>query len=249
MLHKLLTLSCICFLVFIATASSQGQPSANPALDFMQLQNLYRSQSDQCWDLMNEQWTAWPAAPIQGPTGFTAEPGFRALVFSSALADAAESHNQNMISTRCNAHVCQNEEDPNLTEGKIIRKRIEAAGYPQDAIIGENLAWPPVADPQVAFEQWRKSIGNPAENTAGHNGNMLGCFWKAAGVSYTPGNDQSQWPHYWTVDFGSIDDSLTYIPPPAGQTCFQLPLRPGETISDETMLELIRNWILGVPLC
>ena len=147
------------------------QPGVEKAL--LELINQYRTQSGQCWDLLSDGWTPWPAGAV------------RSLSLSLELTKAALYHSQFMADHDCFAHQCPGEPD--------LQTRIEQAGYTGWTFIGENIA-AGIEAPEEAFETWR--------NSPGHNRNILACQFKEIGIGrvYAP---DSQYGWYWTTDFGS----------------------------------------------
>ncbi|MEM6837038.1 MAG: CAP domain-containing protein [Cyanobacteria bacterium P01_C01_bin.120] len=128
--------------------------------------------------------------------------GLPRLSLDLDLAEAAQSHSQNMASSDFFAH-----RDP---AGQSPRDRATDAGYERGAV-GENIA-AGQPTPQAVFNAWL--------NSPGHRANILSSTWNEIGVGYYySANDPGtvRYRTYWTQVFGrgDIESSSTNSAPPS----------------------------------
>lgn len=95
--------------------------------------------------------------------------GLAPLTRDTRLGTAARNHSVDMVRRGFFDHISP--------EGSTPSDRAMAAGYPGGA--GENIAANGTGSAASLFTQWKHS--------SGHNANMLGSGYKAAGMGVTPG--------------------------------------------------------------
>ncbi|MEM6520615.1 MAG: CAP domain-containing protein [Cyanobacteria bacterium P01_D01_bin.71] len=144
--------------------------------------------------------------------------GLPRLALDLDLAEAAQSHSQNMASSDFFAH-----DDP---AGLSPRDRANNAGY-EAGPVGENIAAGQLT-PQAVLEAWL--------NSPGHRANILNPTWNEIGVGhYYSANDSGNYAFrtYWTQVFGrgEIESSATATTPPPAPSPTSPP--PSPAASDE----------------
>lgn len=128
------------------------------------------------------------------------------------LADASESHSQNMATRNFFAHC-------DVDTGTRPQDRVTAAGYAWNAV-GENIA-AGYGTPEVVMDAWM--------NSSGHRANILSSTFRETGVGYVyDGSDvgnvrldqngdctadvfnQGPYRSYWTQNFGRTSGDTAY---------------------------------------
>ncbi|MGB7710754.1 MAG: CAP domain-containing protein [Microcoleus sp.] len=130
--------------------------------------------------------------------------GLSALTLNTQLANAAETHSQNMA--------LQDFFDHTGKDGSSIGTRITATGY-QFSTAAENIA-AGSSTPEQVLDSWM--------NSAGHRANILNPNLKEIGIGYYfLANDTGSvnWNYYWTQVFatsldGSVNPAPTSTPTP-----------------------------------
>ena len=114
--------------------------------------------------------------------------GLAPLVFSGALATAADVHATDMAATRVLGHTGSNGSSP--------KDRMVAAGYTFDTYWGENV-FQGGQSAQDAFDWWKASPG--------HDANMLGPNFVAIGIARAVDPTTNDW--FWATTFGGVADA------------------------------------------
>ena len=117
-----------------------------------------------------------------------AKAGLQPLSFDTRLAQAAETHSQNMAVQDFFSHIG--------ADGSVPEDRIEATGFELTGAVAENIAAMPT--PEEAVIGWM--------NSTGHRNNILDPEVTKTGVGYYYlGNDTGDvnYNHYWTQVFSS----------------------------------------------
>jgi uncharacterized protein YkwD len=131
---------------------------------------------------------------------FRAENNLKPLTLNQELANAAQSHSQNMASQDFFNHTGK--------DGSSPGDRTQDAGY-NSAAISENIAAGQTT-PQAVVESWK--------NSPGHRANILNPNSTEIGIGYFYLKDDTgsvNYNHYWTQVFGQGESASTPTPTPA----------------------------------
>ena len=107
------------------------------------------------------------------------------LNWNDQLANAAESHSQDMADKNYFSHTS--------LDGRTFVNRITNAGYTGYSAVGENIA---------AGYNTANSVMDGWMNSPGHCNNIMNPIFKDLGVGYAY-NSGSTYKNYWTQDFGT----------------------------------------------
>jgi uncharacterized protein YkwD len=110
--------------------------------------------------------------------------GLPAVVAATELTQAARRHSRDMADHNITSHTG--------SDGSRPGQRIEEAGYDWIAW-GEIIGWGFGGDPDSMVSWWM--------NSPDHRAILLSASYEDFGVGYAMDPD-SEWGHYWTVDFG-----------------------------------------------
>jgi uncharacterized protein YkwD len=124
--------------------------------------------------------------------------GLAALAVSPTLTAAAEWKARHMAQYRYMAH-----DDPAPPVQRTPFERMQACGYPERALAGENIA-AGYESPASVMAGW---LGSP-----GHRANIERPEFQAIGVGVARNAGGT---YYWTQDFGSVADAAAPAPAPA----------------------------------
>lgn len=113
--------------------------------------------------------------------------GLGKLKVSIALTRAANAHSKDMATTGKFSH--------DSSDGTSFVDRVKKY-YPCNCYLGENIA--------VGFDT-AATVFTAWKNSAGHDANMRGQYYKVIGISRVPNADGR---YYWTTDFGSEVDAI-----------------------------------------
>ena len=130
---------------------------------------------------------AFEAEVLALTNSFRRSNGVAELTAESSLAQAAETHSQNMANQDFFSHTG--------ADGAGVGDRASAAGY-GSGVVGENIG-AGYSTPEAVVDGW---IDSP-----GHRANMLNGDYTKLGVGYAfLANDtgSENWNHYWTQVFG-----------------------------------------------
>jgi uncharacterized protein YkwD len=127
--------------------------------------------------------------------------GLAALGLVSEVTQAARRHSRDMAENAFTSHTG--------SDGSMPWERLSEACY-DFMVMGEIIGWGFGGDTSRMVDWWM--------NSPGHRANILGEYFEDFGVGYARQPD-SEWGHYWTVNFGS--QYVAYDPswPQAVYTC------------------------------
>lgn len=134
------------------------------------------------------------AAFCRSINAYRAQNGLPALRVSTALANAATWHTNDMAQKNYFSHTDSLGRDP--------FKRMTAYGYSYSTSRGENIA-AGNATAAATLAQWKSS--------SGHNQNMLSAAYKVIGISRSYAST-STYKWYWNTDFGGYTDASVPCP-------------------------------------
>jgi uncharacterized protein YkwD len=147
----------------------------------------------------------WPAASpaaaadvVARVNAHRAARGLASLAVSPTLTAAAEWKARHMAQYGYMAH-----DDPAPPVQRTPFERMQACGYPERALSGENIA-AGYDSPASVMEAW---LGSP-----GHRANIERPEFQAIGVGVARAAGGA---YYWTQDFGSVADVAAPAPAPA----------------------------------
>lgn len=121
--------------------------------------------------------------------------GLNAVLLDLGLDQAAEAHSLDMATNGCFSHDSCN--------GGLWSTRIQGY-YNENTALGEIIA---------AGYATAESVVAGWMNSPGHKANILDASFKVAGVGLVSGVAGSNYPTYWTVDFGGKTTSRTVVQP------------------------------------
>ncbi len=121
--------------------------------------------------------------------------GLNAVLLDLGLDRAAEAHSLDMATNGCFSHDSCN--------GGLWSTRIQGY-YNENTTLGEIIA---------AGYATAESVVAGWMNSPGHKANILDASFKVAGVGLVSGVAGSNYPTYWTVDFGGKTTSRTVVQP------------------------------------
>ena len=148
--------------------------------------------------------------------------GLAPLAVSPTLSAGAVWKARHMATYRYLAH-----DDPAPPVARSSAQRVQACGYPLEAMVGENLA---------AGQATAESVMSSWLGSAGHRSNIEGASFAAIGVGAARSANGSI---YWAQDFGSVADAGASAPvqrlvarPPAAGGVLALRIRGCERAGD-----------------
>jgi uncharacterized protein YkwD len=110
--------------------------------------------------------------------------GLAPFTLDDALTQAARRHSRDMADNGFTSHTG--------SDGSSAGERVREAGY-EGTYVGEIIGWGFGGDPATMIDWWM--------NSPPHRALILSSRATDYGVGYAH-KPESQWKHYWTVDFG-----------------------------------------------